>query len=128
MRAATKAAFWVGGLLVAAAATATAAYAITEQTTKPQAPAGPAFQPGGNYLLSAQIPTNVKTVADLTAALSAEGFSNITILYFGPQGLLQSQAGLTIPFSVTSTNYVAQATYSGASALAVPAGVSMVQL
>ena len=125
MRAGTKVALWIGGLLLAAVGTGAIAYAVTEKVQKPALPAGtPTLAAGQEYLVAGPIPAGTTTVDALIQALGAMGFDAVSIVYFGPQGVLQ--AAVPIPFSVSSAMFVAHVTAS--KTMAVPAGMSYVAL
>lgn len=117
---------WIGGLILAAAAVGGVVYAVTSKPAAAATPAGVVFQPGRNYLVSAPIPTGTTTAAAIQTQLTAMGFTNVQVAYFGPQGVLIPS--VTIPFTVGSTTYVASGTYSGTQPMSPPAGMSVVAL
>lgn len=127
-------------MLVGGAALAAVAVGGIYLATRPAAaavPAGPTpatptytavttFTAGSNYGFAAQLPAGVADVATLMAQLTTAGWTNVTILYFGPTAAAATiPAGLpfSLPGPVTSA-YVASGTWSGATGTPVPAGVS----
>ena len=137
---------WVGALVLGVAAVGGVAYAATHQMTSgtsptpnppaPNVPPAPApaplpqptlvtnWAPGSKYLFTSQVPAGITNADQLIALLAQNGWSNATILYFGPTG--SQVAGATIPFSTTTTTYVAAGTWGGSAATPVPGNVQSV--
>jgi hypothetical protein len=84
------------------------------------------------YAFAGAVPAGISTVDAMTAGLASAGWSNITVLYFGPTGAINYAGGVVNssifdPYKDSSTAiFVAQ--WTGADGQAMPTGVTFWRL
>jgi hypothetical protein len=119
---------WIGGLIAGTAAIGGIAYAASSKpSTAPVTPSTPtattSLNPSVAYVFSAKVPSGVNDPTTLANQLSAIGWTDVVIAYFGPTGALVPN--FKNPFTVDSSTYVAAGTWTGAANSPIPAGVSV---
>lgn len=112
----------LGGLLAGVVATQVYAYAVQKQSTaqlqQSMAAQATTFETGHAYAWQERVNPSIQTAADLAAALTATGWSNVAILSFKGQTPLADW-----PASGDPGLYVASGTWTGAT-MAVPVGTT----